>query len=458
MSATNPDILRVSYCYAQQDEELRNQLTTHLSPLRQARKLTIWLDVEILPGSDWQLEVQRHIQQADLILLLVSPDFMHSDYCYHLQLTSALNQYEAGAVDIIPILLRPVLWEETPIKRLPLILPPSQLPVTLWPDRDEALRSVAVAIRDLIQARLPARSQASESERAVLGQLGAPVLAMYCPQCGERNRVGARFCTRDGVDLHAGRVILRPERQPALHTKEEWVKEGQASVQDRQYAGALAAYEQALLLDPHYALAAFYKGHVLYHLQQYTAALRAYEQAARCAPGAMAPVCQRGHTLRHLRRYPEALDAYEQALQAGSAEIRAVACNGRGRVLSDLKRYTEALVAYEQAMALDARSAEPLVGRGIVFHERKQYTEALKSYERASLLDPRYPAPYFYKGNVLFDLERYREALDAYERALTLDAYYAAAYHGQGRVYEKLGLVEEAQEALRKAAAMRVEA
>jgi TIR domain len=147
-------ILKVYYCYAEEDEELRNQLTAHLSPLRRERKLTIWLDVLVQAGADWKLEVEKHLKEADLILLLISSGFMASDYCYNLQLTAALNHYEAGKVEIIPILLRPVLWEGTPIKRLPLILPTTKLPVTLWPNRDEAFVNVASAIRDLIQVKL----------------------------------------------------------------------------------------------------------------------------------------------------------------------------------------------------------------------------------------------------------------------------------------------------------------
>ena len=160
--------LKVYYCYAEQDEKLRDQLTAHLSSLRRERKLTIWLDVLLLAGADWKLEVEKQLKQADIILLLISSDFMASDYCYNLQLSAALNHYEAGKVDIIPILLRPVLWEGTPIKKLPLILPTSKLAVTLWPNRDEAFKNIAIAIRDVIQAKLSSSRSLPADEMAVL--------------------------------------------------------------------------------------------------------------------------------------------------------------------------------------------------------------------------------------------------------------------------------------------------
>ncbi|HEU5379983.1 MAG TPA: tetratricopeptide repeat protein [Ktedonobacteraceae bacterium] len=346
-------ILRVYYCYAAEDEDLRNQLTAHLSPLRRMRKLTIWFDVQIQAGSDWKLEIEKQLTEADLILLLLSSDFMNSDYCYNLQLTAALNYYEAGRVEIIPILLRPVFWDGTPIKQLPLILPTSKLPITLWSNRDEAFMNVVVAIRDLIQAKLLCNRQASPREIAVLDQLGESVLLAQCPQCGLSNRIGAKFCSRDGFDLLTSRVSVVPKPIPPLRSKEMWIKEGQLLASQKQYVDALASYEQALLLDPHFATAYFYKGHALYALQQYSVALVAYEQAVRYSPNTAAPYCHKGHTLRHLQRYPEALIAYEQAIQLGSQEIRAAAYDGERCVYEKLGREEEAKVAFAKAISLN---------------------------------------------------------------------------------------------------------
>ena len=443
------------YCYAEQDEKLRDQLTAHLSSLRRERKLTIWLDVLLLAGADWKLEVEKQLKQADIILLLISSDFMASDYCYNLQLSAALNHYEAGKVDIIPILLRPVLWEGTPIKKLPLILPTSKLAVTLWPNRDEAFKNIAIAIRDVIQAKLSSSRSLPADEMAVLNQFGEAVLVTQCPQCGTPNRIGAKFCTNDGTDLASSKMIVIPKPAPPLRTKEMWIKEGQLLYGEKQYADALAAYEQALLLDPHHATAYFFKGNVLYMLEQYSEALVAYEQSSQFNPNYAAAHCHKGHTLRHLQRHPEALAAYEQSLQLGSLEVRAHAYNGKGRVFFDLKQYSEALAAYEQASQLNPNYAEPHLNKGNVFHDLKQYTDALAAYEQASRLDSHYTAPYFFKGNIFYDLKQYSEALAAYEQALRIDSHYAAAYHGKGRVYEILGLEEEAKAAFGKAASFK---
>lgn len=352
----NSQIIKIYYCYARgakEDEDLRDQLTAHLAPLRRARKLTIWFDVQIQPGSNWKLEVENHLKDADLILLLISADFMNSDYCYNLQLTTALNHYEAGKVEIIPILLRSVLWEETPIKRFPLILPTSRLPITLWPNRDEAFTNITAAIRDLIQSKLASKRPISPSEMITLDQLGDTVLMIRCPQCSNPNRIGARFCTKDGVDLLASQMIITSKPVLVQRTGEDWVKDGRLFMERRLYADALAAYEQALLLNPHFATAHFYKGQVLYALQQYPAALVAYEQAARYSPNSAAPYCHKGDTLRHLQRYEDALDAYEQAVQIGSREVKAAAYNGKRRAYELLGREEDAKDAFKNAVSLN---------------------------------------------------------------------------------------------------------
>jgi tetratricopeptide (TPR) repeat protein len=349
-------IVKVYYCYAKEvkeDEDLRDRLTAHLTPLRRARKLTIWFDVQIQAGSYWKLEVEKQLQEADLILLLVSADFIQSDYCYNLQLTQALNHYEAGKVEIVPILLRPVLWEETLIKQLPLILPTSRLPIALWPNRDEAFVNIAAAIRDLIQSKLARKRSISPDEGSILDQLGESVLIMRCPQCGNQNRIGARFCTRDGVDLLASQMIIAPKPMPTQRTKEDWVKQGRLFAEQRFYADALAAYEQALLLDSHYATACFYKGQVLYLLQQYPAALAAYNQAIRYSQDSAAPYCHKGDTLRHLQDYEEALKAYDKAIQLGSPEIKAAAYNGKRRVYELHGLEKEAKEAFKHAVSLN---------------------------------------------------------------------------------------------------------
>ena len=139
------------FCYAQSEKALRITLETHLGPLKQQGLITTWYDDEILAGAEWQPEIRFHLQTADIILLLISPNFFASDHLYQEDMSEALARHERGEALVIPILLRPVDWEATPISKLS-ILPSNHIPVTSWRSRDNALLDIAQSIRKAVNA------------------------------------------------------------------------------------------------------------------------------------------------------------------------------------------------------------------------------------------------------------------------------------------------------------------
>ena len=101
--------IKIFYCYAPQDKKLRDKLESHLMALKRLGQITLRLNREILAGTDWSQVQDARFQMADLILLLVSPDFIASDYHYGIEMRHALEKHEAGNVWVIPIILRPTL-------------------------------------------------------------------------------------------------------------------------------------------------------------------------------------------------------------------------------------------------------------------------------------------------------------------------------------------------------------
>ena len=132
--------------YAHHDDRLRGELDKHLSPLRRSALIETWHDRRITPGAELDIEIDRHLANADLVLLLISPDFINSDYCYCREMRTALRRHARGQARIIPIILRPVDWLSTPIGRL-LAAPRDAKPVTTWHRRDDALLDVATSVR-----------------------------------------------------------------------------------------------------------------------------------------------------------------------------------------------------------------------------------------------------------------------------------------------------------------------
>ena len=161
--------LAVFYSYSHADEELRKALDTHLAMLKRERALAVWFDGDIPAGTEWNPEILGRLEVADIVLLLISPDFIASDFCYVTEMKRAVERHEADEALVIPVILRPVDgWEKAPFGRLQ-ALPAKGKAVTEWPDRDVALRDVARGIRRAIEGRRPAKRR----------QNGAPFTIPY---------------------------------------------------------------------------------------------------------------------------------------------------------------------------------------------------------------------------------------------------------------------------------------
>ena len=115
-------ILEVFLSYAHQDQQFRNELDKHLSNLRRQGIISSWSDGDIAPGTEWRRQVMNHLDTARIILLLISADFMASDFCYSIEMTRALERHQAKEARVLPIILRPTDWKEAPKE------PPSRSP------------------------------------------------------------------------------------------------------------------------------------------------------------------------------------------------------------------------------------------------------------------------------------------------------------------------------------------
>ncbi len=139
----------IFYCYAHEDAVLLNELVKHLGVLKHQGQISGWHDRDIQAGKEWRHEVDTQLNIADIILLLVSPDFIHSEYCYAI-MHQALERHRAGQAHVLPVILRPVDWKKTPITELQ-VLPANEKPITKWRNRDEALEAVAIGIRTVVE-------------------------------------------------------------------------------------------------------------------------------------------------------------------------------------------------------------------------------------------------------------------------------------------------------------------
>jgi tetratricopeptide (TPR) repeat protein len=220
MMTTDPTkTVKLFFCYAREDRALRDELEQHLSLLKRQKHITTWYDREITPGTEWKQEIDTHLDSSHIILLLVSRDFLASDYCYGIEMKRAMERHEAGTARVIPIILRPVHWEGAPFSHLQ-VLPTDALPVTQWPDHELAFLDITKNIQKTVK-----------------------------------------------------------ELQLSLKTKEEWLQDGNALYELKGYEEALTAFEQAIRLDSDLDYVYHNKGLALERLGRKKDAQQAYERA-----------------------------------------------------------------------------------------------------------------------------------------------------------------------------------
>lgn len=147
----------VFFSYSHADEELRDQLEKQLSMLKRQGAIETWHDRRIGAGEEIHHAIDEHINTDDIILLLVSPDFLASDYCYDIEMTRAMERHEMREAIVIPVILRACDWHHAPFGKLNAV-PRDGKPITSWPDRDEAFLQVAKAIREAATPRAGGRA------------------------------------------------------------------------------------------------------------------------------------------------------------------------------------------------------------------------------------------------------------------------------------------------------------
>ena len=140
--------IQIYISYAKKDEELEEELLTHLALLKRQQIISTWHSRQIGLGLEKDKEFDSHIDTAQIILLLVSPRFMASNYCYEQEMTRAMQRQANGQARVIPILLRHTDWKNAPFSNLQ-GLPRNSKPVVSWTDRDQAWSMIAGEIRRL---------------------------------------------------------------------------------------------------------------------------------------------------------------------------------------------------------------------------------------------------------------------------------------------------------------------
>lgn len=150
------------FSYSHADELLRNELEKHLSPLKRMGKITTWHDRRIVPGQEFEHQIDKYFSEADIILLLVSSDFIASDYCYQIEMRNALVRHNCGEAVVIPVILRECAWHELPFGSI-MAATIDGKPITKFATHDEGYVQVVSAVSRAIAEMEKEKPQLSKN-------------------------------------------------------------------------------------------------------------------------------------------------------------------------------------------------------------------------------------------------------------------------------------------------------
>lgn len=372
--------IKVFFCYAREDEPLLEKLKSHLRPLQRKGFIDVWYDRNIGAGTEWEREIDKQLDMAQIVLLLVSPDFIDSDYCYSIEMKHALERHERGEAWVIPIILRQSYWQEEPFGKLQ-VLPTDGRPVRSWPDLDEAFFNVTDGIRKTVKEQFIKQG-----------------CAYY-----------------EAGQYREALTAIKQSIQIDHHNAQQYKSMGDALSKLGENEEAVNAFERAITLNPKYAIAYNNMAWALNELKRHEEALKACDIAIGLDPNYAPAYRNKGQALYECKNYEEAIKSYNRAilLDPNSSNVY----ENKGHVLLLLKRYEEALSVYEQAIRLDPHNAKLHNTIATIFRELKRHKEALAAFEEAIRLDPNLIQAYEGKIAVLRNLTRDEESLEVLRKA-----------------------------------------
>jgi hypothetical protein len=148
--ATRAAPIEVFISYSHRDHAFLERLLVHLALLNRQGLITTWTDREITAGDRWRGQIHERLNSAGVVLALVSADFLASEYCHDIEMRRALERDAAGEARVIPIVVNPCAWRDSPLGELQ-ALPPSGLAISLWPSTEDAFDKTRAGIQRAIE-------------------------------------------------------------------------------------------------------------------------------------------------------------------------------------------------------------------------------------------------------------------------------------------------------------------
>lgn len=388
-------------------------LEKHLANLQRQKLITSWSDRDIDVGKEWVKEIDSNLNTADIILLLISPDFMHSEYCVSVEMKRALEREKNGTARVIPVIVRHIEYEGAPFSYLQ-ALPTGAIPVTdgKWKNRDAAFFDVAQGIRKIVKELLSKQwldegdiySYRQQYENAVT----AFEQAINCDPNNVLAYIGLGQAFNElasqqdslGTDKYMKAVTAFTHAIKLNHRNASaYIGKGKALLgmaictshlepNDKDKEEILAAFTRAIVLEPNNEAAYIARGDAFMFFNSSEEAIPEYEKALEVAFPNPYVYKRMAEALFHLGRYKEALSAYETCMEEYLNDPDLY--EKMGDVLFNLGRHQDAIIAYDKALSLGVNSAEIYTSKGYALYHLSRWQEAIDVFDQALRLLPNF--------------------------------------------------------------------
>jgi len=298
--------VEIFYSYSHKDEKLRGTLETHLAALNVAGIVTAWHDRKIGAGDEWRGAIDKHLENARLVLLLISADFLASDYCMNIEMRHAMERHDAGAATVVPIFLRPCDWQGMPFAELQ-GLPTRGKPVTRWTNRDAAFANIAAGIRAVIDA-LPGRGRKRARDRPAASRDPGAIYVQGIKALEQGDYDGAIAALDRALSLH-GRT------SGGGWVAGEYYHRGLARYFKGDYRSAIADWNRTVELQPANAFAYRQRANAYAQLDDRRRALADYTRAIALAPSVAKAYYNRGLLYQRAGQRAKAVRDFRRAVE-----------------------------------------------------------------------------------------------------------------------------------------------
>lgn len=422
-------------CSAEEDQKSMKRLKTYLRVLERQDLIEVLSAEDINPGDDWQREIEKRLDTARIILLLISQHFFVSDYWYDIATKRVMERHEKQEALVIPIILSSIpSWQATPFGKLQTI--PPKKPITEYKKgQDKAFAKVAEHIDKVIrQLQRTAQQQREEIMKDTRNRVASLMELKHYDEALEaiERAIQRTFDNLDSWFYSQKGIIMRNNKQEeaalAAHDRAIEISPDDVGVLTekaitlrvfKRYDEALSVHDEAIKKEPRSAWAHKEKAYTLRCCGQYEKAVEFYDKALRREnPQDARTITDKAIALRLHKQEEKALAAHQRASQLAPND--AWVQLEQAITLRDFKRYAEALIAHDKAIQLEPENIRHYVDKGITLRDARQYNDALDAFNEA-IQRKKDSWAYGEMGITLRDSKQYKKALEAFEIAIGLN-------------------------------------